>query len=170
MYGGWLHLPDHLHALAIFANPWVIGASLVGLVAEFFADKVAWLDSLWDSVHTAIRPIGGALLALAIVDPQDTGWQVVAFLLGGGAAFLGHSAKAGARAVVNVSPEPYSNVAVSAGEDIATGTMVVAALANPVAAVIVLITGLGFSVGLLLLMRRLLRRIMPVRADQPTPT
>lgn len=85
-----------------------------------FTDKVMWLDSAWDTVHTLVRPVGGALLALAIVDPSDPATQVVAFLLGGGASFLAHSGKASARAVVNTSPEPVSNVAVSTIEDVAT--------------------------------------------------
>lgn len=81
MYFGLIQAPEHVAGLQVLANPWVIGASGLGLIAGF-ADKIAWLDSLWDSVHTAIRPIGGALLAMAIVDPSDTTWQVVALLLG----------------------------------------------------------------------------------------
>lgn len=73
MYFGLIQAPEHVAGLQVLANPWVIGASGLGLIAEFFADKIAWLDSLWDSVHTAIRPIGGALLAMAIVDPSKIG-------------------------------------------------------------------------------------------------
>jgi hypothetical protein len=97
-----------------------MGIAAFGAVAEFFADKVAWLDSLWDTVHTVIRPLGGALLALAIVNPQDPTTQVIAFLLGGGGALLAHGGKAGARAVVNASPEPFSNIVVSSAEDVAS--------------------------------------------------
>lgn len=113
-------VPEHLASLAVLENPWVMGIAALGAIAEFFADKVMWLDSLWDGVHTVIRPLGGALLALAIVDPSDPTTQVLAFLLGGGASFLAHGGKAGARAVVNTSPEPVSNAVVSTGEDIAT--------------------------------------------------
>jgi len=84
MHFGWIALPDHLSQLAVLANPWVIGAAGVGTLAEFFADKVQFVDSLWDSVHAFIRPLGGALLSLAIVDSGSTSWQVVSFLLGGG--------------------------------------------------------------------------------------
>ena len=115
-----LPVPEHLASLAVLENPWVMGIAALGALAEFFADKVMWLDSLWDTVHTFIRPVGGALLALAIVDPGDPATQVIAFLLGGGASFLAHGGKAGARAVVNTSPEPVSNAVVSTGEDIAT--------------------------------------------------
>ena len=74
---GLLQLPQQVHALDVLANPWVIGVAAVGAVAELFADKVMWLDSLWDGVHTLIRPLGGALLAMAVVDPAD---PLVAFL------------------------------------------------------------------------------------------
>ena len=104
MSSGLVPLPEHLEALQILANPWVIGIAAMGALAEFFADKVMWLDSLWDTVHTLVRPVGGALLALAIVDPGDPATQVAAFLLGGGGALLAHGGKAGVRAAVNTSP------------------------------------------------------------------
>ena len=118
---GWIALPDHLQALDVLANYWVIGIAAVGTFAEFFADKIAWVDSAWDAVHSFIRPLGGALLSLAIVDAADPAWQIAAFLLGGGAAFVSHAGKAGARTLVNASPEPVSNVVVSTAEDVATG-------------------------------------------------
>lgn len=159
---GLISTPEHLQSLSVLANPWVIGASGIGLLAEFFADKVAWLDSLWDSVHTAIRPIGGALLAMAIVDPSDTVWQVVALLLGGGAALMSHGAKAGTRAVVNASPEPFSNIAVSTGEDVVTGGLLFLSLSNPVAAVIVaVVLGIG-AVFVIILVRRMLKKLFSV--------
>ncbi|MGB5483728.1 DUF4126 domain-containing protein [Parasphingorhabdus sp.] len=133
----WISLPEHLQFLDALANPWVLAISALGALAEFFADKILWLDSIWDTVHTAIRPLGGALLALAVVDANDPAWQVVVFLLGGGAALMSHGAKAGARALVNTSPEPVSNAVVSTGEDIATGGLLFLAFANPVAALII---------------------------------
>ena len=155
MRTGWIDLPQHLDGLAVLANPWVLGIAGLGLVAEFFADKIAWVDSLWDGVHTLIRPVGGALLAMAIVDPADPAWQVASLLLGGGAALLAHGAKAGTRAAVNASPEPFSNVAVSTGEDIATGGLVFLALANPVAAVLIALLLVALTVLMLLWLRRL---------------
>jgi len=133
----WISLPENLQVLDALANPWVLAISALGAVAEFFADKILWLDSIWDTIHTAIRPLGGALLALAVVDAGDPVWQVVIFLLGGGAALMSHGAKAGARALVNTSPEPVSNAVVSTGEDIATGGLLFLAFANPVAALII---------------------------------
>jgi Domain of unknown function (DUF4126) len=127
-------LPEHLASLGILANPWVLGTAGVAAVCEFFADKIAWLDSVWDTVHTLIRPVGGAMLTMAIVDPADPATQVVAFILGGGGALLAHGGKAGARAVVNTSPEPVSNVIVSSVEDVATGGLLYLVYAYPVAA------------------------------------
>ncbi len=162
MYFGLIQAPEHVAGLQVLANPWVIGASGLGLIAEFFADKIAWLDSLWDSVHTAIRPIGGALLAMAIVDPSDTTWQVVALLLGGSAALVSHGAKAGTRAIVNASPEPFSNVAVSTGEDIVTGGLLYLVLQEPVAASLVAVALLLGAIALLIAVRRMLQTLFAV--------
>jgi Domain of unknown function (DUF4126) len=161
MHFGWIALPEHLHGLQVLSSPWVIAVAGLGVVAEFLADKVAWIDSLWDAVHTAIRPVGGALLALAVVDANDPTWQVVTLLLGGGAALMGHAAKAGSRAVVNASPEPFSNVVVSTGEDVTTTGLVIAAIANPVLALIIAIAVATGSVALIIMVRRLLKKLMP---------
>ncbi len=156
---GALPLPDHLASLTVLANPWVIGIAALGALAEFFADKVMWLDSIWDTVHTLVRPVGGALLALAIVDPSDPAMQVIAFVLGGGASFLAHGGKASARAVVNTSPEPLSNVAVSSAEDVATIGLLYLAYENPVAAGIIALILLALAVALLMWARRVIKRL-----------
>lgn len=166
---GWIDLPQHLSALDALANPWVIGISAVGLVAEFLADKIAWLDSAWDAVHTLVRPVGGALLAMAIVDAQDPAWQIASVLLGGGAALLSHGAKAGTRAVVNASPEPFSNVAVSTGEDVVTGGLLWLVLANPATAAIIAVALVVVSVIVLIRVRRLLKRVFAGRTDTAQP-
>ena len=160
---GWIALPDHLHALSILVNPWVLGAAALGTTAEFFADKIAWLDSIWDAVHSAVRPVGGALLALAIVDASDPKWQLIALLLGGSAALVSHGAKAGTRAIVNVSPEPFSNIAVSSGEDVVTGGLLLLVFANPWAASAVAAVLLGVTLLVIALVRRLLKRIFAAR-------
>ena len=157
---GLLDLPQKIQALDALANPWVIGIAALGAIAELLADKVMWLDSLWDGAHTLIRPIGGALLALAVVDAQDPAWQVAAFLLGGGAALLSHSAKAGARAAVNTSPEPFSNIALSTGEDVATGGLLALALTNPATAIVIAGVLLLVVVATLLLLHRLVKRLL----------
>ncbi len=167
MQTGWVDLPHQLVALDALANPWVIGIAALGALAEFFADKIAWLDSLWDGIHTVIRPIGGALLALAIVDPGDPAWQVIAFMLGGGASLMTHGAKAGTRAMVNTSPEPFSNVVVSTGEDVATGGLLLLALANPIAAVVIAMLILAATILSLVLIRRALGRVFGRKRSTP---
>jgi len=170
MHTGWIALPAHLHQLDVLANPWVIGVAGIATLAEFLADKVMWIDSAWDAVHTLIRPVGGALLALAIVDPGDPRWQVIAMILGGGASLLTHSAKAGTRAVINVSPEPVSNMLVSITEDLATGGLLLLALANPVIAIGVAILLLAGAIVALVLARRMLRWAMRRgRSNVPPP-
>ena len=154
-------LPENLQMLDVLANPWVLGISALGAVAEFFADKIAWLDSIWDGLHTLIRPVGGAMLALAVVDSADPAWQVIAFLLGGGAAFASHATKASARAAVNTSPEPFSNVVVSTVEDVATGGLLVLAFANPVAALIIALILLCLAIWGLWAGYRAFRRVFP---------
>ncbi len=156
---GALPLPEHLAALDALANPWVMGAAAVAALAEFFADKVAWLDSAWDAVHTFVRPVGGALLALAVVDPGDPATQAIAFILGGGAALAAHGGKAGTRAVVNASPEPFSNVAVSTAEDVATAGLLWAAYEYPWAAAGIALGLLALTAALLLTARRVLRTL-----------
>lgn len=168
---GALPLPDHLASLDVLANPWVMGIAAVAALAEFFADKVMWLDSAWDAVHTFVRPVGGALLALAILDPSDPATQVIALLLGGGAAFAAHAGKAGARAVVNTSPEPVSNIAVSTVEDVATAGLLYLAYDHPYVAGGIAIVLLALTVWLLLLARRVIRSLFgkPKTAAIPPP-
>ena len=157
---GWVALPDQLRALDVLANNWIIGIAGAGALAEFFANKIAWVDSLWDAIHSVVRPIGGALLSMAIIDGGDPAWQVGSFLLGGGAALLAHAGKAGARAMVNASPEPFSNVVVSTGEDLATAGLLGLAIANPIAAVLITLILVILSLWLVLAARRLLRRVL----------
>ncbi|MEL6875326.1 MAG: DUF4126 domain-containing protein, partial [Pseudomonadota bacterium] len=156
----WISLPENLQMLDALANPWVLGISALGALAEFFADKILWLDSIWDTIHTVIRPIGGALLALAVVDAGDPAWQVITFLLGGGAALMSHGAKAGARAMVNTSPEPVSNAVVSTGEDIAAGGLLVLAFTNPVVALVIAVLLMILCVFLVYKGYRLWRKIV----------
>lgn len=166
---GALPLPDNLASLDVLASPWVMGAAGVAALAEFFADKVMWLDSLWDAVHTFVRPIGGALLALAIVDPGDPATQVIAFLLGGGASFVAHAGKASARGVVNASPEPVSNIAVSSVEDVATAGLLYLAYEYPLAAGVIALVVLALVVALLILARRVLGRLFARVRSVPPP-
>ena len=164
---GYVGLPEQLQALDVLTNNWVLGIAAVGTFAEFFADKIAWVDSAWDSVHAFIRPVGGALLSLAIVDAGDPAWQIASFLAGGGAALVAHAGKAGARTLINASPEPYSNMAVSTMEDIATGGLLALAIANPIAAAIVAAMLVFLSIWLVFKARRAIKRVMDVITPKP---
>ena len=157
MRSGWVDLPGHLAALDILANPWVIGVAAAGAVVEFCADKIMWLDTVWDGIHTFIRPVGGALISLAVVDPADPAWQVAAFLLGGGASLATHTAKSVARVAVNTSPEPFTNFLLSLLEDGLTVALAALIFAYPEAAAIVAVVLLAIAIGLLVLLHRFIR-------------
>ena len=131
---GWVQLPPQFD---VFNHDWVIGAALVMYVVEFVADKVPWVDSMWDSVHTAIRPIGGALIAMTAIGDASPAIEGLAALLGGSLAAGTHLTKAGTRAVANTSPEPFSNWALSFSEDLFVVGLGWLALQFPVAALIV---------------------------------
>ncbi len=151
-----LELPGEL---AVVETPWVIGLAVVLLAVEFVADKVPVVDSMWDAVHTFVRvPAGAALAALAFGD-YDPAWQVAAVLLGGGAALSAHGTKAATRLAVNTSPEPVSNVAASAAEDVLSVSAVLTAVLFPVAALV--LVGLAVAASLVVLPRvvRALRRL-----------
>ena len=157
---GWIDLPERLQALDVLASNWIIGIAAAGALAEFFADKIAWVDSAWDAVHSVIRPVGGAFLSLAIIDAGDPAWQVASFLLGGAAAFTAHAGKAGARTLVNASPEPFSNVVVSTAEDVTTAGLLALAIANPIAAALIAAILALLSLWLVLAARRALKRLL----------
>ena len=163
---GWIALPEQLRSLDVLANNWIIGIAGAGALAEFFADKIAWVDSAWDAIHSVVRPIGGALLSMAIIDGADPSWQVGSFLLGGGAALLAHAGKAGARTLVNASPEPFSNIVVSTGEDIATTGLLGLAIANPIVAALIALVLVGLSVWLVFAARRMLKRFLEPKRPQ----
>jgi hypothetical protein len=111
---GWLQLPSSLEVLE---SPWVLGVSGLLLVVEFLADKMPGIDSAWDAVHTFIRIPAGAILSVAALGQMDPAWAAVAALLGGTLAASAHFTKAGSRALINTSPEPFSNWAASFSEE-----------------------------------------------------
>jgi hypothetical protein len=135
---GWVALPDQFR---MFDNDYVIAAAVVLYVIEFFADKVPWLDSLWDAIHTLIRPVGGALIAVVALGHASPTVEGLAALLGGTLAAGTHFTKAGTRAVANTSPEPFSNWALSLGEDAFVLGLSTLALKFPIAAAIVVTVG-----------------------------
>ena len=113
-YNGWIELPAGLHVLQ---HPFVIGAAALMLCVEFFADKVPWLDSVWDQAHTFIRIPAGALLAAGATGDTVNALTIAAGILGGTITAGTHFAKAGSRIAVNTSPEPFTNWAASFTED-----------------------------------------------------
>jgi hypothetical protein len=131
---GWVSLPPQFQA---FNNDVVIGAAVVMYVIEFFADKIPWLDSLWDLVHTAVRPIGGALIAVTTLGDSSPAAEGLVALLGGAVAASSHLTKTSTRAVANTSPEPFSNWILSLGEDVFVVGLGYLALAYPLAALLV---------------------------------
>lgn len=115
---GWVALPAQFHELSALGDPWVIGVAGVLYLLGFFADKIPWVDSAHDAIHTFIRPVGGALLAVLAIGEANAAVQVVAALLAGGVTLTSHAAKSGTRLVANTSPEPVSNIGLSLGEDV----------------------------------------------------
>ncbi|MBK1790676.1 DUF4126 domain-containing protein [Persicirhabdus sediminis] len=124
----WVELAEQHMALATLGNDWVLGVAGVLFLIEFFADKVPWVDSTWDSIHTVIRPAGGIMLALAALGKMDPSITVIAAMLAGGTSLLTHSAKAGMRLVTNLIPEPTTNTATSVGASVAEDTIVIGGL------------------------------------------
>jgi hypothetical protein len=134
----WVALPPQFK---VFDNDIVIGAALVMYVIEFVADKIPWVDSVWDGVHTVIRPVGGALIAVATLGEASPTVEGLAALLGGTLAAGSHFSKAGTRAVANTSPEPFSNWMLSLTEDAFVIGLALLALNYPVAAAVVVLIG-----------------------------
>jgi uncharacterized protein DUF4126 len=135
---GWVALPEQYRA---FDNDYVIGAAIVLYVIEFVADKVPWLDSIWDAIHTVVRPIGGALIAVTTLGEASPTAQTLVALLGGTLAAGTHFTKAGTRAVANTSPEPFSNWILSVSEDLFVVGLSTLALKYPLAAALVVVVG-----------------------------
>lgn len=130
----WIALPPQFE---VFDHDLVIAAALTMYAVEFFADKIPWVDTAWDLVHTLIRPLGGALIAVTALGEASPGVQGLIALLGGSVAASSHLTKTGTRAVVNTSPEPFSNWLLSLGEDVFVVGLGFLALTYPVAAFVV---------------------------------
>jgi len=161
---GWVALPPQYQ---VFDNNWIIGGALALYVIEFVADKIPWVDSAWDAIHTVIRPVGGALIAVATLGEQSTAMQTLVALFGGALAASTHFSKAGTRVMANASPEPFTNWILSIGEDAFVVGLGVLALKYPAAAAIVVIVCVAvivsFAAAILKLVRR---RFAPVASSQ----
>lgn len=148
---GYVPLPD---ALKLLASPLVLGAAGFMTFVEFFADKIPWLDSVWDAVHTFLRIPAGAALAAGMLGESGDGVAMAAAIIGGTLTAGTHFGKAGTRAAVNTSPEPFSNIGVSLVEDTMVAGGLALALSNPL---IFLGLLLLFIVALLVLLRFILK-------------
>ena len=167
---GWVSLPQGLHLLS---NPVVLGASGFMVFIEFFADKIPGLDSLWDVVHSVIRIPAGAALAASVFGADSGAMALVAALLGGSLAATSFTAKATARAAINTSPEPFSNVGASLVEDGLVPLGLWLAVTHPFVFVGVLTLVLIVSVYLIRLcwrfLRQLFSRVTRIFSGQPDP-
>jgi hypothetical protein len=133
----WITLAPQYQSLDILGDPWIITIAGILYCLEFFADKIPWVDSVWDAVHTVIRPIGGALLAIQVLGHPSPAFTVIVALLAGGTALVAHTAKAATRLASNSSPEPFSNIGLSLGEDAAVLGGLALVHFNPVLALII---------------------------------
>ena len=159
---GWVDLPPQY---AVFNNPYLITVALVMYAIEFFADKIPWVDTIWDGIHTIVRPLGGALIAVATLGHASAGTTTLIGLLGGAVAATSHASKASTRAVANASPEPFSNWILSLGEDAFVVGLGLVALKYPVIAfgvtIVLLVAIVLFARMLIRLLRRRFRRTEP---------
>ena len=157
----WVQLPPQFK---VFDNDIVIAAAIVMYLVEFVADKVPWFDSMWDAAHTVIRPVGGALIAVATLGHASPTVQGLVALLGGSLAASTHFTKAGTRAVANASPEPFTNWFLSLGEDVFVVGLGFLALKYPAAAALVVI----ICVGLMAMFAAWIVRAVRRRWGQPS--
>jgi hypothetical protein len=152
---GVIHLPETLQVLA---HPWILGIALALYAIEFLADKIPYVDTIWDAVHTLIRPPAAALLAYGATVAAPSEWRWGAALLAGGVALTSHGTKASVRAAVNTSPEPFSNWVLSFGEDALAVWLTWMATVHPIATVVVVTVLVALAVYLLFHLFRFLRR------------
>src|SRR5215468_3256847 len=150
-----IHLPPSLEPVA---HPWVVGMAIALYLVEFFADKIPYVDTLWDTVHTFVRPPAAALLAYASAGGALPQWRWGAALLAAGVALTSHGTKASARAAVNASPEPFSNWALSMGEDLLAVWLSWLASTHPVATIVIVAMLVALSAFLLFHLFRFARR------------
>lgn len=143
---GWVSLPP---ALEVLAHPLVLSMSAVLFLVEFVADKVPYLDNIWDAVHTFIRPAAAIILAVGALGTLDPVWQVIGGLASGSIALAAHGAKASARVAVNATPEPVSNATLSLGEDASAIGLTWLAVTHPLAAAIVAVVLILLAVWLI---------------------
>lgn len=134
--------------LSILGHPVVIFGAAALFFIEFFADKIPYVDTVWDGIHTFIRPVAAGALSLGIFSDMPEAWKVIAALVGGSVALTSHGAKASTRVAANTSPEPFSNVVLSVAEDVIAVGLTTLAMAYPAvtAVVVVVLLVLAFLI------------------------
>jgi hypothetical protein len=140
---GWVSLPEQYR---VFDSDLIIGVAITLYVIEFFADKIPWVDSIWDAIHTAIRPIGGAVIAVQTLGDASPAMETLVGLMGGTLAASTHFTKAGTRAVANASPEPFTNWILSFAEDVFVVSLGFIALKYPLLATVIVLVALVLMV------------------------
>src|SRR5438876_10044290 len=154
---GVLHLPPGSQVLS---HPWVLGIAIALYLLEFLADKIPYFDTVWDAAHTFIRPPAAALLAYSAAGGAAPEWRWGAALIAGGVALTSHGTKASARAAVNASPEPFSNWALSFGEDVLAVWLTWLATVHPLATTVIIAALTALSAFLLYHLFRFARRAL----------
>ena len=139
----WITLAPAYQSLEVLGNPVIVTIAGILYFLEFFADKIPWIDSAWDAVHTVIRPIGGALLAIQVLGHPSPAFTVIIALLAGGTSLVAHTAKAATRLASNTSPEPFSNIGLSLGEDAAVLGGLALVHFNPLLALLIFLLGIA---------------------------
>lgn len=152
---GVIHLPAPLQVLA---HPWVLGIAIALYAVEFLADKIPYVDTVWDAIHTLIRPPAAALLAYGASIGAPPEWRWAAALLAGGVALTSHGTKASTRAAANTSPEPFSNWALSFGEDALAVWLTWMATVHPATTIVVASLLTALAIFMLVHLFRFLRR------------
>ena len=152
---GVIHLPGSMQVLS---HPWVLGIAIALYAVEFLADKIPYVDTVWDAVHTLIRPPAAALLAYSATVAAPPEWRWSAALLAGGVALTSHATKSSTRAAVNTSPEPFSNWLLSLGEDALAVWLTWMATVHPTATIVIVTLLIVLAGFLLFHLFRFLRR------------
>ena len=170
-----IQLPQNLEVLA---HPAVIAIACIMYVIEFFADKVPYLDSGWDALHTFIRVPAGAILAARALGDMNPALEVAALLAGGSIALAAHGTKATTRLAINASPEPFSNWTASVTEDVAVLGGIWMIFNHPIVMIVLVVAFIGLGVWILPKIIRMAKRgfqalrdrMRGAKPDQTAPT
>ncbi|MFC1510405.1 DUF4126 domain-containing protein [Candidatus Omnitrophota bacterium] len=160
---GWVDLPGQMDSLS---HPGIIAAALVLYAIEFFADKVPFVDSAWDSVHTFIRPLGGVAMGYLATTEMGPALQYPVALLTGTIALDSHLTKATSRVAINTSPEPFSNTVASVTEDVSVAGILFLIMRHPIIATVIVVIFIFISIWFLKVMFKFLKKVFSKREPE----